>query len=89
MSSWCSRLLTWWRSLVLAGQRGLLTLLILPVKPAFLELVDQRVRLVVQALHEEEEQREGPARRAAQALLAERVRLARHGRLGGIAQTHG
>lgn len=82
MPSWCFRLLTWWHSLILACQRGLLTLLVLPIKPAVLELVDQRVRLVVQALHEEEEQLNGPARRAAQAELADRVRLARQGRLG-------
>jgi hypothetical protein len=71
-------ILRWWRALVLAGQRRLLALLIFPVRPALLELIDQRV----QSLREEQEQREGPARRAMQAQLAERLRLARQGREG-------
>ncbi len=67
--------------MVLAVQRGLLALLIFPVRRALLEFVDERIRLVVQAIEEEEEQREGPPRRARQEDLAERVRLARQARL--------
>jgi hypothetical protein len=82
MPTWHARLRIWWRALVLSSQRGLLALLIFPVRSALLELIDQRVRLMVQMIDEEREQREGPVRRAAQAQLAERVRLARQGRLG-------
>ena len=80
--SWPARLVTWWRALVLSCQRGLLAVLIFPVRSALLELVDARIRLVAQMIEDEREQREAPARRALQAELAERVRLARHGRLG-------
>ena len=67
--------------MVLVVQRGLLALLIFPVRRAMLELVDQRIRLVVQAIEDEEEQREGPPRRARQEELAERLRLARQARV--------
>ena len=67
--------------MVLAVQRGLLALLIFPVRRALLELMEQRIRLMVQAIEEEEEQREGPPRRARQEELAERLRLAREARL--------
>jgi hypothetical protein len=81
---WSARLVTWWRGLVLSCQRGLLAVLIFPVRSALLELMDARVRFVVQMIEDEREQREGPARRAAQAQLAERVRLARQGRVGAF-----
>ena len=85
------RLLTRWRSIVLAVQRGLLALLIFPVRRALLEFVDERIRLVVQAIGKEEEQRDGPARRARQEELAARLLMARQARVesGASRRTRG
>ena len=85
------RLLQRWRSIVLVVQRGFLALLILPVRRALLEFVDERIRLVVQAIEKEEEQREGPARRARQEELAARLLMARQARVenGASQRTRG
>lgn len=72
-------------ALVRLVQRGLLALLVLPVRLAVLELLEAQARQVVQAHQAQQDQQAAQAQaalKARQVLLAQRVRQAQQARQG-------